>query len=301
MSDTSEPNATPVPQTPDEEGDNSALRQILGLIVVPLLVVLLCVGVFVGFGLIAYDSRSVRDYLDDLKDPRPIFSHRRKQAAYELSKILSAKPEALQEEVGAQAELRRLFASTDDLWVRRYLALVFGHLEDSEALPLLFEAVDGGDEQTRIFALWSLGAIGDRASQPVLLEALSDPDAGIRKTAAFALGGLPADPAVSAALEVQLQDRMADVRWNAALSLARLGSDAGRPVLEQMLERDLLGQVPEITPQQQEQAMIGAIQALARLGAQDLEPVLDRLAADDPSLKVRQAAIAARKALGAAS
>jgi len=282
----------------EQEADRttSGARQFLGLFVVPLLVVVMCVSVFVLFGWVAYDRNSVGDYLDDLRDTRSIFSHRRKQAAYELSKILSADPQALVAEPGASAELRRLFRTSEDLWVRRYLALVLGHTKDREAVPLLLEAVSGDDSQTQIYSLWALGAVADPVALPTLLEALGDADPGIRKTAAFALGGLNDAQAVEALL-IAVEDPVADVRWNASLALAQLGSPSAVPVLEQMVDRRLLAQVPEITPAQQEQVMIGALGALASLPGSANRDLVDRLATDDPSLKVRQAAIEARRAL----
>lgn len=285
-------------EDPPSSRPTSPLRQVVGLFLVPLLVVVLCVVVFVGFGWIAYDRHSVGDYLNDLRDTRQIFSHRRKQAAYELSKILSAKPEALLEEPGGPALLRKLFSETDDLWVRRYLALVLGHTGDPEAVPLLLEAVDDDDSQTRIYALWALGAIGHPSSTQALVEATSDPDPGIRKTAAFALGGAGAAAGIGS-LERLLEDAVADVRWNAALALAELGSDEGVEVLAQMLDRSLLAQVQGITPKQQEEAMIGAVRALARLDTartRSARSTVERLARQDPSLKVRQAALEAQKA-----
>ena len=92
-------------------------------------------------------------------------------------------------------------------------------------------------------------------------------------------------------LEVLLEDGVADVRWNAALALARLGEDTGLPVIEEMLDRDLAGQVPGITPEQQEDAMVEAVKALAGFDGPASEGILRRLADSDPSLKVRQAAI----------
>ena len=278
------------------ERPTGALRQFVGLFVVPLLVVIMCVGVFVLFGWVAYDRQTVGDYLDDLRDSRSFFAHRRKQAAYELSKILSAKPEALREEPGAEAELRRLFETTEDLWVRRYLALVLGHVGDVSAVPLLVAAAGGDDAQTRIYAIWSLGAIGDAGGLAAVEAAASDPDPGIRKTVAFALGGFD-DQGVGERLAVLVEDPVADVRWNAALALAQIGRDDGVPVLEQMLDRRFLAQVPDITPQQQEDAMIGALRALVQLERTDELDLVASLADEDPSLKVRQAAIEARRAL----
>jgi HEAT repeat protein len=281
--------------SPDEVG-TSALRQFLGLFVVPLLVVVLCVGVFIGFGWIAYEKKATSDYIDDLQSS---WGPRRRQAAYELSKILVTQPDALRTEPGAAAEVRRLFREGEDKQLRQYLALVLGHTRDPQALPLLVEALDDDDSQTRIYAAWALGSIGDPGALEPLAGALKDPDAGIRKTAAYALGAL-GDPAAIPRLEPLLVDATADVRWNAAVALARLGSDAGVEVLEQMLDRRLMAQVPDIKPDQQEEAMIEAIPALAKVRGEQALPLLARLEKDDPSLKVRQAAIEARKAVSPA-
>lgn len=281
----------PVEPSEEEEAGSGALRSFLGLFVVPLLVVILCVAIFIGFGWIAYDRQSTRDYLNDLESS---WKPRRVQAAYELSKILVSDPQALQKEAGAQAQVRRLFQEADDLEMKRYLALVLGRTGDREALPLLVEALDGEDDRTRIYALWALGILGEPQAREPLTAALADPDPGIRKTAAFALGELD-DPSAVPGLRPLLDDAATDVRWNAALALARLGSAEGVPVLESMLDRRLLAQVPEITPEQQEEAMLSAIRALAALRDPRHRALFARLAESDPSLKVRQAAIEAGK------
>ncbi len=277
---------------PDEDEGGSPLRAFFGLFIVPLVVVLICVGVFIGFGWIAYDHQDIDDYLNDLRSSwRP----RRAQAAYELSKILVADPDALALDPAASAEVRRLFVAAEDQEIQRYLALVLGYTRDPEAVPVLTTALDSEtDSQTRIYLLWALGGIGDPSALPALTAELGSDDPGIRKVAAYALGEL-GDPSVVAELELLLDDGVADVRWNAALAVSRLGSAAGVPVLRRMLDRGLTGAVPEITPEQQEETMIGAIGALARIeGARSLE-LFAGLAEGDPSYRVRQAAIDARK------
>ena len=67
-----------------------------------------------------------------------------------------------------------------------------------------------------------------------------DADAGIRKMVVYALGALPGDAQVDT-LRTALEDPVADVRWNAAMALARHGSTDGVPVLRQMLDRQLRG------------------------------------------------------------
>ena len=64
-----------------------------------------------------------------------------------------------------------------------------------------------------------------------------------------------------------------------------------------MVDRRLLAQVPDITREQQEEAMVSGLRALAAVGGAKYRETFDRLAKDDPSLKVRQAAIEAREAV----
>lgn len=280
--------AAPVQATgPSEEEGSSILRTFFGLFLVPLLVVLVCVGVFIGFGWLAYDHQTTGDYLNDLRSSwRP----RRAQAAYELSKVLIADPHALDEDPAARAEMRSLFEAADDEEMKRYLALVLGYTRDPEAVPLLIDALDSPSSEMRIYALLALGTVGDaRAVEPLVL-ALRDSDPGLRKTAAHGLGEL-GDPRAAPALEPLLQDATPDVRWNAALSLARLGSRAAAPELRRMLDRGLTTQVAGITPAQAEETMVSAVHAIAAVEGAEARDLLRDLAAADPSLKVRQAAI----------
>lgn len=277
-----------------QETGDGPLRTFVGLFLVPLLVVLVCVAVFVGFGWIAYDHNSAEDYLNDLKSGwRP----RRAQAAYELSKVLVADPDALADVPGSREEIRRLFTESEDPEMRRYLALIMGYTQDPAALPLLEETLNDPDSETRIYALWALGTSGDPDAVPLLTTALQDPDSGIRKTAAFSLGELGLAAGIDPLMPL-LQDGVADVRWNAALALSRLGSSAGVAVLEQMLDRGLMAQIPDLTPAQAEEAMVSAVQALGVVEGLEARPLLEELADKDPSLKVRRAALAALDSLG---
>ena len=56
----------------------------------------------------------------------------------------------------------------------------------------------------------------------------------------YALGALPGD-AQAVTLRTALQDSTADVRWNAAVGLARHGRSEGLPVIKQMMDRSSRG------------------------------------------------------------
>src|SRR3954451_17088070 len=161
--------------TEPEEAGSSALRSFLGLFVVPLMVVILCGAVFIGFGWIAYDKQSTTDYLNDLQS---WWKPRRVQAAYELSKILIADPKALDEEPGARQEVRRMFREAQEPEMKQYLALVLGRTHDREAVPLLVEGLKDPDDKTRIYILMVLGTLGDPGAEAALQTALAYPDPG---------------------------------------------------------------------------------------------------------------------------
>jgi HEAT repeat protein len=163
-------------------------------------------------------------------------------------------------------------------------------------VPLLTAALKDPNDKTRIYSLWALGSLGDRSAEGPLVEALADPDPGIRKIAAFALGGF-GDPAIVPKLQPRLEDGVADVRWNTAVSLAHLGDKSAVPVLETMVDRKLLAQVPDLSRDQQEDAILSGLAALGAVGGPAETPTLDRIAGDDPSLRVRQAALDAKKAI----
>jgi HEAT repeat protein len=186
-------------------------------------------------------------------------------------------------------------AKNDDPKVRRYLALALGRLGDREAVPVLLEvAADEGtsgapsDPETRIYALWALGAIGDPRALPELLARARDDDPGLRKTALHGLGAFPGEDA-RAALLAGLADGVEDVRWNAALALARRGDAAAGPVLLQMTDRAHLATVAGLTADQREEAILQAVAAAPAVDLPELRAALGRLREGDPSLKVREA------------
>ncbi len=298
-----------VANEPAASGD-SALRTFVGLFVVPLGVVGTCVGIFLLFGWLAGRSAGVDAWIADLDDSwRP----RRAQAAYELSKAVTADPAVLAD-TGRRRAVRERFLAADDPRQRGYLALVLARAGDPKAVPMVLEALPGAAGEEEIYLLVALGISGEGAGRATLLERLGSDDPGVRKSAAWALGELGRDEmgvgesgapreapgeapregssrvSTITALERRLGDPVADVRWNAALALARLGSDAGAPTLLEILDRDRTDAVPGLTPDQQEGAMVATIPALAAVAPGRAVPVLEALIRDDPSGEVRRTA-----------
>ncbi|MEP7310326.1 MAG: HEAT repeat domain-containing protein [Acidobacteriota bacterium] len=272
--------------------------------VIPLVVVGVTVLGYLGFRSLVGDTRTAQDYVSEVRFGG---ANRRWPAAYELSRLLSD-PKVRADRTLAPALLKAFEDSTndDDPRVRRYLALALGRLDPPlppQAVTVLAKALDDPDGEAQISAIWALGASGDAAVIPKLLPLYQSTDAGIRKMVVYALGALPGDAQVET-LRTALQDATADVRWNAAVALARHGNLDGVPVLRQMLDRESVERMVKRDVRVDEDqdpiadVMISGLRAIAALKAPSLKPTVESLSQQDRSMKVRQAALEALKVMG---
>jgi HEAT repeat protein len=271
---------------------------------IPLVVVAITGSVYIGFRSMLADDRNAQDYLAEIRNGG---SSRRWPAAYELSRLMSD-PKVRADKSLAPALVKAFQESAGDQQVRRYLALAIGRLDPPlppDAVADLTHALDDPDSETRISVIWALGSSGDEAvvSKLVPLYTAQDADAGIRKMVVYALGALPGDAQVTT-LRTALQDAVADVRWNAAVALARHGSHEGVVVLKQMLDRQYVEQAVkrdvrvDVDQDPVADVMISGLRAAAALKDETLRDAVTNLSQQDKSLKVRQAAIEALKVMG---
>ena len=271
---------------------------------IPLAVVGVTALVYVGFRSLLVEDRSAQEYLTEIRTGG---STRRWPAAYELSRLMSD-PKVRADRSLGPALVKAFQESTGDAPVRRYLALAIGRLDPPlppDAVAGLTHALDDADSETRISVIWALGSSGDPAVVARLVPLYSAPtaDAGIRKMVVYALGALPGDAQV-ATLTTALEDAAPDVRWNAAVALARHGRHDGVPVLRQMLDRAYVEQVVKRDVRQDDDqdpiadVMISGLRAAATLKDETLKAPVTMLSQQDRSMKVRQAAIEALKVMG---
>jgi HEAT repeat protein len=271
---------------------------------IPLAVVAVAVGVYVGFRSLLADSRTAQDYLVEVQVGG---SNRRWPAAYELSRQM-ADPKVRADKTLAPALVKAFENATGDAQVRRYLALAIGRLDPplpAEAVADLTTALDDADSETRISVIWALGSSGDAAVVPRLvpLYTAQTSDPGIRKMVVYALGALPGEEQMPT-LRTALRDDTADVRWNAAIALARKGSREGSGVLRQMLDRAYVEQAVTREVRQDSDVdpvadvIVSGLRAAATLKDESLKPAVTALSQNDKSLKVRDAALEALKVIG---
>ncbi len=282
--------------TPRPNGVSTS-KMIGQLILFPLAIVAVCVAIYLLYNLLTREERTARDLLNEV---RAGGSSRRWQAAYSLSAML-ARPDGKGIDAALVPEIIRTFEEIkrDDPRVRQYLASSLGRLGDRRATPALIGTLEDVDDETRIRAILSLGELKDTSSVVPLLRQAESDDPGIKKAVAYALGLIQdsrAIPTLHGMLNMGNPTKDPDVRWNAALALCRFQDRSGLNVIEEMMNREFLSRIPEMSDEQRESVMINAIYAVVLLKERSLEPTLRALKTSDPSLKVRQAAM---EALGA--
>jgi HEAT repeat protein len=270
---------------------------------IPLVVVGVTVLIYTGFRSLLADGRTAADYLAEVQHGG---SSRRWPAAYELSRQMN--DPAVRADRSLAPALIEAFerAKDDDPRVRRYLALAIGRLDPPlppEGIAVLTKALEDDNTESRISAIWALGSSGDAAVVPRLEALYNSDDSGIRKMVVYALGALPGE-AQGDVLRTALTDDAVDVRWNAAIALARHNQRDGVGVLGQMLDRQYVAQAVtrggsvESGDDPVSEVMISGLRALAALKDGSLKASIEALSQNDSSLKVRQAALEALKVMG---
>ena len=290
---------------PVEEPRATVPFLVLQFFIFPLAIVAVCVAVFVVFGLIAAERRAPAT-----TSPRSAAgsANRRWQAAFELAKVLQAgkgpgarRPAARggsssRSSGSPRATTRACGATSRWPWAawatRRRCPICWPRLaprRPKAALPIPTRASTRSGRSARSAM---------PAQCPSSSRSRASDDAGMRKAAVHALGAFAGEEARDA-LRRALADAAEDVRWNAALALAR-------PATIRRGAR-AAGDAGPRAPRDGAGAHAGAARARrccrrwprrrrcprpARLSA-----ALERLRDGDPSLKVREAA---RRALEAA-
>jgi HEAT repeat protein len=289
---------------------------------IPLAVVAMTVGMYVGFRSLLADTRGPKDYLAEVQNGG---SDRRWPAAYELSRLMDDPKVRADRSLSPALVTAFERAKEDDPRIRRYLALAIGRLDPPmapEAIAALSRSLDEETKpasqdwvsrftgwstndlgEVRISAIWALGASGDPSVAARLEPLYTSTDAGIRKMVVYSLGALPGDAQLTT-LRSALRDEMPDVRWNAAVALTRHANHDGVPVLRQMLDRQYVEQTVKRDVRQDDDqdpvadVMISGLRAAATLKDDALKASVDNLSQHDRSLRVRQAAIEALRVMG---
>jgi len=94
-------------------------------------------------------------------------------------------------------------------------------------------------------------------------------------------------------LKSLLEDEEANIRWDAAIALAKMGDSSGAYIIEGLLDRAYLSKFSEIDPVEQNRVLLVAIKTASILFDKRFEDNLISLSKNDRDLSIRDAAIKA--------
>ena len=267
----------------------SLLRVVIhSFFVVPFIIAIFGVLIFLMLRILTIEPRTAQDYLHDVKIGG---NTKRWQGAFELSKIL-ANPGMVPREERFVNDLISTFEYSEkerDDRIRIYLALAMGRTKDLRYATILEKTLNDENEEILAAVIYSLGFINSPTSLEQLLLMFEHESARVRHQVVVALGNYDGDQ-VQIILKQALHDPEPNVRWDAAIALAKQKDDSGRRILLDLMDRKYLDSFPNIDAVEQNQAILAAIRASRNILDDELRQVLMDLMENDLNMKVRQAA-----------
>ena len=256
--------------------------------VVPFIIAIFGVIIFLMLRILTIEPRTAQDYLQDVKIGG---NTKRWQGAFELSKIL-ANPAMVPKEERFVNDLISTFEYSEkerDDRIRIYLALAMGRTKDLRYATILEKTLNDENEEILAAVIYSLGLINSQTSLEQLLLMFEHESARVRHQVMVALGNYDGDQ-VQIVLKQGLHDPEPNVRWDAAIALAKKKDDSGRRILLDLMDRKYLDSFPNIDAVEQNQAILAAIRSSRDILDDELRKVLLDLMENDLNMKVRQAA-----------
>ena len=267
----------------------SLLRVVIhSFFVVPFIIAIFGVLIFLMLRILTIEPRTAQDYLHDVKIGG---NTKRWQGAFELSKIL-ANPAMVPKEERFVNDLISTFEYSEkerDDRIRIYLALAMGRTKDLRYATILEKTLNDENEEILAAVIYSLGLINSQTSLEQLLLMFEHESARVRHQVVVALGNYDGDQ-VQIVLKQGLHDPEPNVRWDAAIALAKQKDDSGRRILLDLMDRKYLDSFPNIDAVEQNQAILAAIRSSRDILDDELRKVLLDLMENDLNMKVRQAA-----------
>ena len=256
---------------------------------IPLMITIVGVMFFFMFKVLTYESSSPVDYLTDVQYGA---ASKRWQAAFELSKLL-ANPDRIHLDDTFHKRMIAVYKHSihDDPSVRMYIALAMGRTENSIYGKPLLEGLTDKDKGSRVAAIKALGSLAYTSSinQLVNFTGLNN-SVEERLSATISLGNMN-DQSVISTLQNLINDEEPNIRWDAAIALAKLGDSSGSEVIKNLLDRKYYDQFKEVDAEEEAQAILIAIQASNKIPSEKFVTNLLKLATLDHNMKIRDIAI----------
>jgi hypothetical protein len=319
-----------------------SVKLILRLFIVPLLIAAAVVGIMLPIAHMAEGPSSLEAAMERLKNPggertMSLVGPGSKQRYMDAKTLVDHMKSGLNEPqrirlANQLVELLEKHVRPEEGEVQHFVLLALGRVWqidprqgemkslDAEAsrervretLMKYFDAPDVSARKAAILALafWQ-GQEEARKAIPALIRKLGnvEEDVDVRMAAATTLGNVAKgdDGEVVEALKQAMNEtdpQRAELVWNAASALARLGREEAVPTMMKLLNRDELARLKvydredprragfrPLTNLEQQRFLTNAMESAAKLRVPEIQAQLKKIAESDPSMRVRAMAV----------
>jgi len=244
---------------------------------------------FLLFNFITYETKDPSELLNQVKIGS---ATKRWQSAFELSKVLND-PDRVPEDQSFKNQMISAYQHSinDDPLVRSYLAIAMGVSRDGFYEKELLKGLEDENRESRLAAVQAIGMVGSNKSLPKLEKIIKTSDYQDERLAAtMSLGFIGNSNSIPLLTEL-LDDNEPNIRWDAAVGLAKMGSEVCFPVLSNLLDRQYLMTFPELSFEEISKVMMVAIEASSNFKDPIFESKLKEISKSDENLKIRNAAM----------
>ena len=256
---------------------------------IPLIITIFGVMFFFMFKVLTYETSAPEDYLTDIQIGS---ATKRWQAAFELSKLLS-NPEIVPTDEGFKNKMISIYEHSihDNPKVRTYMALAMGRTGQQEYGPTLMNGMNDKDKGSRLAAIKALGLLAYAPAVNGIQEFADEKYSNAERLAAtIALGNI-GEKSIIPILQKLLDDEEPNIRWDAAIALAKLEDSSGLKVIVNLLDRAYFEHFTEVDEEEEVQAILVAIQVSSQFPSNLFVTNLLKLAAFDKNMQIRDLAI----------
>ena len=258
---------------------------------IPFMIAVFGAVFFLLFKFVTYETNDVEELLNQVKIGS---ASKRWQSAFELAKVLNNPDrDPLSDSFKDQLVSAYERSIHDDALVRSYLAMAMGATQDTIFGDALLDGLKDESIETRIAAIQALGMIQYKPAVNSINTLIKTADSESERLSATISLGMIGDISAVPFLIQLLEDEQANIRWDAAIALAKMGNSEGAYIIEGLLDREYLNKFSEIDPVEQKRVLMIAIKTASILFDKRFEDNLISLSKNDKDLSIRDAAIKA--------
>ena len=274
----------------DQKKESSRIYSLFySFFLIPFMIAIFGAVFFLLFRFITYETTDASELLNQVKIGS---ATKRWQSAYELSKVLND-PDAVPFDLSFKNQMVSAYdhAINDDPLVRAYLAIAMGATGDQYYGDKLVLGLNDESRESRLAAIQAVGMVKEQSAIGRLSEIIKSSDFQDERLAATMSLGFIGNSKSIPLLNSLLDDDEPNIRWDAAIGLAKMGEDSSIPTIQNLMDRNYLSTFPELDQNEVTKVILTAIETTTVIVDQRFEPILETLASSDENLKVRNAAI----------